>query len=215
MSSKKKASIESETNDLTDEYDKEEEEDYEDTEEEEYNEDEDEDYDEDYDEDEGEDEEEEEEEEDDEGEEDNDDVDEGNDDDEEGDDEYEYGGDEEEDVVDGDDIGIDDPDDVNLHKQAVRVPDDERITTPIITKYEVPRIIGIRTAQLAKGANPLISNVQNKSPVRIAIDELLLKKTPMKIKRPMPYPAYEIWKISELEIVISQDDIDDLILAIK
>jgi len=140
-------------------------------------------------------------------------IEEEEDDDDEGD-EYEYG-DDEEDVAENDELVFDDPDDVDIQKQSVRVPDEERITKPVLTKYELTRIIGIRTAQLAKGANPLISNVQNKPPIRIAIDELLLKKTPFKIKRPMPYPEYEIWKISEMEIPLSQDDIDDLILAIK
>lgn len=133
---------------------------------------------------------------------------------EEGDDTFEYGGDEEEYGGDEDMI-IDDPDDINIYKDSVRVADENRTTKPDMTKYEVTRILGIRAKQLSENAQSLISNVQDKSPIRIAIDELLLKKIPFKIKRQMPYPEYEIWKISELNVTISQDDIDDLILAIK
>jgi DNA-directed RNA polymerase subunit K/omega len=136
------------------------------------------------------------------------------DEDEENEDDYEYGGDDDE-IVDGEDIVFDDPDDIDIHEEAVRVNDNERVTLPTMTKYEIARVIGIRTKQLSEGARPLISNINNKTPIRIAIDELLLNRTPFKIKRPMPYPAYEIWKISELKVNISQDDIDDLILAIK
>lgn len=211
MSSRKKASEDYQDESDNDEYN---EEDEEMNDEEEY-EDEDDEEDEEYDEEEEEEEEYDEEDEDDEEDDDDEQEEQGEDEEDDEDEEYEYGGDDDEDIVDGEDIVMDDPDDVDMHKQAVKVPDEERITNPIMTKYELTRVIGIRTAQLAKGANPLISNVQNKPPIRIAIDELLLKKTPFKIKRPMPYPAYEVWKISELEIEISQDDIDDLILAIK
>lgn len=133
-------------------------------------------------------------------------------DEEEGD--FEYGGDEEEYGGD-DDMIIDDPDDVNIYKDSVRVLDENRTTKSELTKYETTRILGIRAKQLSEGAQSLTSNVHDKTPIRIAIDELLLRKIPFKIKRQMPYPEYEIWKISELKVNISQDDIDDLILAIK
>ena len=117
------------------------------------------------------------------------------------------------DLDDGDDVVIGEEEE-DVESNAIRALDDERITPAILTKYEMIRIIGIRTKQLVEGAKPLVSDSQGKSPIRVALDELIAKKMPFKIKRQMPYAVYEIWKLRELTVNISQDEIDDLITAI-
>lgn len=99
--------------------------------------------------------------------------------------------------------------------EETKVPDDERITSKYMTKYEIIRIIGIRTQQLISNAKPLLANMNGKKPIEIAIYELINKVVPFKIKRPLPYNKYEVWKIKELEIILPQDDIDDLISSIS
>ena len=73
-----------------------------------------------------------------------------------------------------------------------------------MTKYELVRIIGERTAQLTRGAKPLIK--QNKktdslSYKEIAIEEIKLDMTPLKIKRMVLTNdgyQYELWNVNEL-----------------
>ena len=134
---------------------------------------------------------------------------------------------EEEGIVDGedDDINIkdDEDDDIinvgceeyDIDSIAIRVPAEERITSPMLTKYETALILGIRVQQLIKSAPAFVTDTAGKSPMHIAIDELLAGRLPFKIKRPLPYPKYEIWKLSELKVTLTQDDIDDLIECIN
>lgn len=122
---------------------------------------------------------------------------------------------EEEGEADDDVIEIAVDDDVDIESISVQVPDDERITPRVLTRYEMVRVLGIRTKQLTEGAKPLVSKIEGKKPIQIALDELVLKRIPFKIKRQMPYPKFEVWKIAELHINITQDEIDDLIEAIK
>ena len=73
-----------------------------------------------------------------------------------------------------------------------------KISTKKLTKYERVRVIGERTNLLARGAKPMILNVDNLTPQEIAEEELKQKVIPFKIKRELPDNTYEIWKLSEL-----------------
>ena len=73
-----------------------------------------------------------------------------------------------------------------------------------MTKYELVRIIGERTAQLTRGAKPLIkqnNKTDSLSYKEIAIEEIKLDMTPLKIKRMVLTNdgyQYELWNINEL-----------------
>ena len=86
---------------------------------------------------------------------------------------------------------------------ATQVLDENRITLNRLTKYEIVRILGIRAQQISVGAKTLVKNIDGKSPIEIAIYELKNKMTPFKIKRPLPNNTYEIWKISEFDVSVS------------
>ena len=90
--------------------------------------------------------------------------------------------------------------DEDLYKKSTMVPNDERITTNKLTKYERVRILGLREKQIEMGAKVLIKGIEGKSPAEIAELELQYKVIPFIIKRPLPDNTYELWKISELEI---------------
>jgi DNA-directed RNA polymerase subunit K/omega len=94
---------------------------------------------------------------------------------------------------------------------ASQVLDDNRITLNRLTKFEMVRILGIRTHQISSGAKPFINNINDKSSIEIAILELKNKTTPLKIKRPLPNNTYEVWKISDLNIFINEDEEKSLI----
>ena len=64
-----------------------------------------------------------------------------------------------------------------------------------LTKFEKANILGIRAQQLANGAKPLIKDTSNYTNViDIAKQELIEKKIPLIIKRPLCDGTYEYWK---------------------
>lgn len=99
-------------------------------------------------------------------------------------------------------IALDD-DDSNYYArlEPTRIPDSQRTSDREMTKYEMVRIIGTRAQQISMGAKPLIDNVENLHPAKVAYLELKLGLTPIIIRRRLPNKKYEEWKISELEII--------------
>lgn len=76
---------------------------------------------------------------------------------------------------------------------------------PIMTKYELNQILGLRTTHLARGAPPFVETEMGKErnmQLRaIALQELKEKKLPYIIKRPMPNGKHEYWNINDLSLV--------------
>ncbi len=83
-----------------------------------------------------------------------------------------------------------------------RVPDDERITKPILYQFERVRLLGDRAQQIKRGAVPKIKNSAHLNAKEIARLELEYKVMPLIIKRPLPNGLYEIWKLNELTYLI-------------
>lgn len=97
-------------------------------------------------------------------------------------------------------IAADEDDSTRYAKmQYKKVPDNERESDPIITYYEMVRIIGIRAQQFNLGAEPLIKGVDGLSSSKIAYLELMAKQTPFIIRRHLPGKRYEEWLIKELD----------------
>lgn len=75
-------------------------------------------------------------------------------------------------------------------------------TIPIMTKYEKAKIIGIRAQQINSGSEPFIQVDNNMiDGLTIANDELLQKKIPFIIRRPLPNGSSEYWNINDLELL--------------
>ena len=90
------------------------------------------------------------------------------------------------------------------------VKKENRITMPVLTKYEYVNALGTRAAQIANGAKIMIKNseelLQSKSPVEIAEIEILKTRTcPLIIVRPLPNNKEERWSINELELLNNYD----------
>jgi DNA-directed RNA polymerase I, II, and III subunit RPABC2 len=85
-------------------------------------------------------------------------------------------------------------------KRNMRVPDNERITIPKLTKYEKVRLLGTRAKQISDGSKVFIKSKNVKNAMDIAELELENKVIPLKIKRPLPNGKYEIWSIKDLDI---------------
>ena len=107
--------------------------------------------------------------------------------------------DEDDEDIDDDDTEILDPNyEMN---EVLQVPNEERISRNILTKYEIVRIIGTRAKQISDGSKVFVKYDGNKSAIELAELELKHKMVPLKIKRPLPNGKFEIWKISELELL--------------
>lgn len=79
--------------------------------------------------------------------------------------------------------------------------DDLHRTSPILSKYEYPRILGQRAAQIESGSKPYIDVDPNIiDGYIIATQELREKKIPVIIRRPIGN-SFEYWKLKDLEIL--------------
>ncbi|POS80141.1 RNA polymerase Rpb6 [Diaporthe helianthi] len=88
-------------------------------------------------------------------------------------------------------------DSVKSHKDK-KIPNDQRTTTPYMTKYEKARILGTRALQISMNAPVLVDLEGETDPLQIAIKELREKKVPLIVRRYMPDGYYEDWTCEEL-----------------
>jgi len=79
-----------------------------------------------------------------------------------------------------------------------KIPNDQRTTTPYMTKYERARILGTRALQISMNAPVLVDLEGETDPLQIAIKELNEKKIPLIVRRYMPDGCYEDWTCEEL-----------------
>ncbi|KAL3588530.1 subunit common to RNA polymerases I, II, and III [Fusarium poae] len=67
-----------------------------------------------------------------------------------------------------------------------KIPENERTTTPYMTKYEKARILGTRALQISMNAPVLVDLEGETDPLQIAIKEMREKKIPLIVRRYMP-----------------------------
>ncbi|GAP89758.1 putative DNA-directed RNA polymerase and III subunit RPABC2 [Rosellinia necatrix] len=79
-----------------------------------------------------------------------------------------------------------------------KIPNEERTTTPYMTKYEKARILGTRALQISMNAPVLVDLEGESDPLQIAIKEMNEKKIPLIVRRYMPDGYYEDWTCEEL-----------------
>jgi len=73
------------------------------------------------------------------------------------------------------------------------VNSEERITSNIITIYEITELIGVRSTQISQGS-PIFTEVKNiTNPIEMAKKEILDNKCPLYIKRNIGLDKYELW----------------------
>ena len=75
-------------------------------------------------------------------------------------------------------------------------------TIPILSKFEKTRVLGLRAKQINEGAKPFVEiNQDNYDGYIIASKELVQKKIPFIIRRPLPNGPSEYWRLSDLEVI--------------
>ena len=83
-----------------------------------------------------------------------------------------------------------------------QIIDDLHRTLPYLTKYEKTRILGVRTKQINEGAPIFVeADASIIDGYIIAEKELMERKIPFIIRRPIPNGGSEYWKVSDLEIL--------------
>ena len=89
---------------------------------------------------------------------------------------------------------------ITRNEEGVIVDANHR-TFPILSKYEKTKIIGLRVAQLNKGAEPYVT-LKTKLILDnslVAEKELQEKRLPFIIMRPLPNGKSEYWNVNDLE----------------
>lgn len=101
-----------------------------------------------------------------------------------------------------------DEDDSNIYAKMeyTKIADEDRETDPVLTYYEMVRVIGTRAQQFNYDAPPLVKGIEDLPPAKMAYIELISKQTPFIVRRHLPGKKYEDWRIDELEIIHTIDD---------
>lgn len=80
--------------------------------------------------------------------------------------------------------------------------DPNHTTTPLITRYEKAKVLGIRAEQLSSGGQPAIAIPNDgMSSGEIAYAEYQAGKIPFIIRRPLPSGKSEYWRVADLQDV--------------
>lgn len=90
---------------------------------------------------------------------------------------------------------------VTRNKENIIIDDLHR-TLPILSKYEMTRVLGQRAKQLNTGSKPFIEIEENViDGYLIAKEELHQKRIPFIIRRPLPSGGSEYWNLADLEVL--------------
>jgi DNA-directed RNA polymerase I, II, and III subunit RPABC2 len=88
---------------------------------------------------------------------------------------------------------------VSKDKMYERIESKKRIGNPMMTMFELTKIIGVRSQQIASGMAPLIEVDKDIRDTKfIAIKEIQLKKIPLIIRRYYPNNMYVDWRVEDL-----------------
>jgi DNA-directed RNA polymerases I, II, and III subunit RPABC2 len=73
-----------------------------------------------------------------------------------------------------------------------------RFTSPILTKFERAKILGVRAQQISMSAPIMVEYGDETDSVEIARKELKEKKIPLIVLRRLPDNTYEKWAVRDL-----------------
>lgn len=81
----------------------------------------------------------------------------------------------------------------NESKIQFIIKNNDKITSNILTIYEMTELIGIRATQIAQGAPVFIDITYISDPIEMAKKELINNRCPLYIKRYIGLDRYELW----------------------
>lgn len=89
---------------------------------------------------------------------------------------------------------------ISIHETYSNYYSSDKITTPLLSKFEKAKILGVRAEMLSNGAEPVISKPYPNNTYLIALEELRQKKIPLIIRRTLPNGNIEDWRLEDLII---------------
>ncbi|KAI5189987.1 DNA-directed RNA polymerases I, II, and III subunit RPABC2 [Nematocida sp. AWRm77] len=95
-------------------------------------------------------------------------------------------------------FGIENEEEQEKGGLAQEVEAEKRFTSPIMTKFERAKILGIRAQQISMSAPIMVECGDETDPIEIAKKELKEKKTPLIVLRRLPDNTYEKWPVKDL-----------------
>ena len=81
----------------------------------------------------------------------------------------------------------------NESKIQFIIKSDDKITSNILTIYEMTELIGIRATQISQGAPVFVDIEYVSDPIEMAKKEIINNKCPLYIKRYIGLDRYELW----------------------
>jgi DNA-directed RNA polymerase subunit K/omega len=117
------------------------------------------------------------------------------------------------DAEDGDDVYEPPSTETEYSRNIIVIPDAERRTSNVISKFELTEVISVRTEQIARYANCLVDTAGLSDPRQQAIREFNERKTPLKIRRQLGervingriYQCVELWSPGEMTCIHELD----------
>lgn len=78
------------------------------------------------------------------------------------------------------------------------IADEDRVTSDVLSKYEIVELINIRATQISKGNRPFTDVKGLRNPNDMAKKEIFDNQCPLLIKRHIGNNKYEIWNPNEM-----------------
>jgi DNA-directed RNA polymerase I, II, and III subunit RPABC2 len=88
-----------------------------------------------------------------------------------------------------------------LQREIIIVPMDDRITSNILTKFEIARIISVRATQIEKNNECYVDVSGLSNPVDMAERELVSGNCPISIIRMLNETVGEVWHANEMTVL--------------
>lgn len=112
--------------------------------------------------------------------------------------------------VDSDDEDVGDSGNVNEYDQSsdwmstdaivveTIVPDDERVTSNIMTRYELCSLVSMRAQQISKNPTCFVDVTGLHDPSDMALREIYQNKCPFLLKRKVGHGVFELWNPNDM-----------------
>lgn len=86
----------------------------------------------------------------------------------------------------------------NESKIQYIIKNDDKITSNILTIYEMTELIGIRATQISQGSPVFVDINYISDPIEMAKKEIINNKCPLYVKRYIGLDKYELWNPNEM-----------------